>query len=220
MQNTCSMQIRANANKKKLPLAHLRHLGFQICPFFNSEHEGFWLTYFHSCQQYIWWPLCFVDYDTMITYSYYLSLPASYAAIAAILSSYTITYFKEYFFTAKRAAGLLGSTWYFGRTSSDIPGIFLHIEHFSESNLYAFCSSSVFLSAFPASIHLVSLVYIPLEGPGIYFYIITAYGNCMGAECTVSVAALPEHCHCHWTPERQMCNFKSFKNSIIVSCYC
>jgi hypothetical protein len=46
----------------------------------------------------------------MITYSYYLSLPASYAAIAAILSSYTITYFKEYFFTAKRAAGLLGST--------------------------------------------------------------------------------------------------------------
>jgi hypothetical protein len=35
-------------------------LRFQIGPFFNSEHEGFWLTYFDVTN--VWWPLCFVDY--------------------------------------------------------------------------------------------------------------------------------------------------------------
>jgi hypothetical protein len=38
---------KTGANSRKRAQIKIRyHLRFQIGPFFNSEHEGFWLTYF------------------------------------------------------------------------------------------------------------------------------------------------------------------------------
>ena len=124
-RKTSANSRKTGANFKKAPLS------FSDRPFFNSEHEGFWLAYFDVTN--VWRPLCFVDYFKPVSIWLYL---------------------KEHF--CPRQSGLLvcgvtSDVW----TSSEHSEHFFAYRAFFESKT-RFLQFECFLWAFPSSINLCS----------------------------------------------------------------